>query len=213
MTAPTAAPAGAGRQPRDVANEACAVGAAVRPPHDYLAQEKTMSTTDHPPIVPTIGTVEAMHEAAHEHRDDEWWLTAHTAARVAQELMEGPDAPLTFEALASANRSRCERWHPGFPVDGWTGADWATAMAGEAGEACNVVKKIRRADHGAASPRDPARALLLQQLGAELADTVIYLDLLAQHYGLDLAGHVVAKFNIVSEREGFPERLQAEGQG
>jgi len=43
---------------------------------------------------------------------------------------------LTFAEVARVNRLRCERWNPGFPDDGWTGADWSNALAGEAGEAC-----------------------------------------------------------------------------
>lgn len=47
--------------------------------------------------------------------------------------------------MLEINRRRCERWHPGFPHDpgGWSGADWSNAMCGEAGEAANVVKKLR----------------------------------------------------------------------
>lgn len=48
---------------------------------------------------------------------------------------------------------------------------------------------------------------LRNQLGWELADTVAYADLLAQYYGIDLGRAVREKFNHVSEREGFPERL------
>ena len=117
---------------------------------------------------------------------------------------------LSFRQLADVNRQRVERWHPGFPHDDWTGADWATAMAGEAGEACNVVKKLRRAAAQIPGANDPDVDVLTGQLGAELADTVIYLDLLAQHYGIDLGPVVIAKFNAVSVREGFPERLHDE---
>lgn len=116
-------------------------------------------------------------------------------------------AALTFAHLAATNLQRCKRWHPGFPADGWTGADWGNAAAGEMGEACNVVKKLRRGEAAMPGANDPGRDKLIEQLGQELADTVIYLDLLAQHYGIDLAEAVVAKFNAVSVREGFPERL------
>lgn len=116
-------------------------------------------------------------------------------------------ADLTFAALAATNLARCRRWHPGFPLDNWTGADWGNAAAGEMGEACNVVKKLRRWVVGHPGATDPDPMALVDQLGEEIADTVIYLDLLAQHYGIDLAAAVVAKFNAVSVREGFPERL------
>jgi NTP pyrophosphatase (non-canonical NTP hydrolase) len=123
-----------------------------------------------------------------------------------------PVSDLTFRLLAETNRTRCQRWHPGFPADSWTGADWSNAMQGEAGEAGNVVKKLRRAELNTRGALDPSVETLREQLGAEIADTVIYADLLAQFYGLDLAEHVARKFNAVSSREGFPERLPQPGE-
>lgn len=117
------------------------------------------------------------------------------------------DGPLTFAEVSRINRQRCERWHPGFPADGWTGSDWSNAMAGEAGETCNVVKKLRRDDFDKAQAAADTRPDLLAKLAMEIGDTFMYLDLLAQFYGLDLAECVVATFNRVSVREGFPERL------
>ena len=118
---------------------------------------------------------------------------------------------MTFAEVTEANAQRCARWHGGFPLneDGWTGADWSNAMQGEAGEAGNVVKKLRRLECSLVGNRGADRepAVLLAQLGEELADTFIYLDLLATYYGVDLQAAIVAKFNAVSEREGFPERI------
>lgn len=114
---------------------------------------------------------------------------------------------MTFQHLSEINRKRCERWHPGFPNDGWTGADWATAMAGEAGETCNVVKKFRRRDFGIQQAAGDTHDGLRAKLATEIGDTLLYLDLLAQHYGLDLETCVRDTFNRVSDREGFPERL------
>mgnify|MGYP001604808620 CR=1 FL=1 len=108
--------------------------------------------------------------------------------------------------LREANRSRVVRWHGPDSVP-WTGADWSNAMCGEAGEAANVVKKLRRAETGARNDGDPDRIVLCARLGAELADTIIYADLLADHYGIDLTRHIMMKFDLVSERMGFPERL------
>lgn len=122
---------------------------------------------------------------------------------------------LTFTEVSTINAKRADRWHHGFPneVDGWTGADWSNAMQGEAGEAGNVVKKLRRietsirqAEQG--QERDEAyEAMLKQKLATEIGDTFLYLDLLAQFYGLDLQRCVVDTFNRVSIREGFPERI------
>lgn len=112
---------------------------------------------------------------------------------------------LTFKALRETSLARCRRWHPGGVAD-WSLSDWATATAGEMGEACNVVKKLNRERDGIVG-NNLALAELRAQLGHEIADTLIYLDLLAAAAGIDLAAAVVDKFNIVSERNGFPERL------
>lgn len=114
---------------------------------------------------------------------------------------------LTFDQVSETNRKRAERWHPGFPMDGWTGADWSNAMQGEAGEAGNVVKKLRRLEFGLVQAADDNGPDLLSKLSTEIGDTFLYLDLLAQFYGLNLADCVARTFNRVSVREGFPERL------
>jgi NTP pyrophosphatase (non-canonical NTP hydrolase) len=116
---------------------------------------------------------------------------------------------LSFNELREANVARCQRWHPGFPIDDtWTGADWSNAMCGEVGEAANVVKKIRRVETGSApGPDDPPVGTLVKMLADELGDIIAYADLLAAYYGIDLSQAVAQKFNRVSERQGFPERL------
>lgn len=50
---------------------------------------------------------------------------------------------LTFDEITVANVARCDRWHKGGMTD-WSVADWAVAMAGEAGEVCNVVTTSER---------------------------------------------------------------------
>lgn len=134
-------------------------------------------------------------------------------------------AALTFSRLSETNGQRCERWHgPDWrePEDAWTIADWSNALAGEAGEAANVVKKLRRIDadlwdkqkypgetRGDLVHKPPAEArdLLVSRLRNELADVVLYADLLAQKTGIDLGAAVREKFNRVSEEQGFAERL------
>lgn len=121
-----------------------------------------------------------------------------------------PPFSLTFDQVTEANMARAKKWHPGFPAPdatGWNGADWSNAMCGEAGEAANVVKKLRRYECGLRGIGDPTEADLLAMLADEIADVFTYLDLLATYYGIDLPAAVVAKFNRVSERQGFPDRL------
>lgn len=122
---------------------------------------------------------------------------------------------LMFGELSETNARRANRWHGGFPMveDGWTIADWSNAMCGEAGEAANVVKKIRRLDTGIQQAEqgdrseDEMRSALIYKLAKELGDTIIYADLLATKAGISLADAVVYAFNQVSDREGFPEKL------
>lgn len=74
---------------------------------------------------------------------------------------------------------------------------------------CNVVKKLNRLRDGLVGNHgdDVSHAQLVDKLGKELADVVIYCDLLAQREGLNLGELVRLKFNEVSERNNFPERL------
>jgi NTP pyrophosphatase (non-canonical NTP hydrolase) len=119
---------------------------------------------------------------------------------------------LTFRLLRTRNVSRAKRWHPGFPDDeSWNLADWSNAMCGEAGEAANIVKKLRRIEDDLNSPGDNITAEQAEELRLalekELADVVCYADLLAAKIGCDLALAVRKKFNEISERQGFPERI------
>ena len=115
-------------------------------------------------------------------------------------------ADLTFAEVIEANRVRCLKWHDQ-DSEQWTGADWSNAMCGEAGETANVVKKLRRHETRTSSPMDPPEDVLRSALADEIADTFLYLALLADHYGVDMPSAIVSKFNKVSERQGFPDRL------
>jgi len=116
---------------------------------------------------------------------------------------------LTFATVSTTNVARCHRWHPDFDDEdpSWTGADWSNAMAGEAGEVCNVIKKLRRDDLGIRQAAADTRGALLAKLADEIGDVFLYLDLLAQFYGLNIDRCIADTFNRVSQREGFPERL------
>jgi NTP pyrophosphatase (non-canonical NTP hydrolase) len=116
---------------------------------------------------------------------------------------------MNLETIRAVNVERAQRWHKGFPYgdDDWSGADWSNAMCGEVGEAANVVKKIRRLETGTMQIGEPELEYLRQQLGHEIADVILYADLLAAYYGIDLASVITQKFNLVSEKYGFPERL------
>lgn len=113
---------------------------------------------------------------------------------------------LVFEDLRRANVARCEDVFNA--IHDWSPTDWACAMAGECGEACNEVKKLRRLD-GADSIKntDIHRQELRLKIGKELADLVIYADLLAARLGIDLGDAVTRKFNEVSKKRKSKVRL------
>lgn len=119
--------------------------------------------------------------------------------------------PLNFDEMAFQNAARCERWHgPRWldDDDSWTLADWSNAMGGEAGEAQNVVKKIRRIQSGLWAtqkyPGDSTPGLA----GMNSTEAMATLrDKLANEARIDLGTAVREKFNRVSEAQGFPERL------
>jgi len=102
---------------------------------------------------------------------------------------------LTFRVLRGSNLARCplfknakgEIKHSGRD---WSLNDWYTATSGELGEAGNILKKIRRGD----MTLHEAKPMLAR----ELADVVIYLDLLAAEAGIDLDQAVLETFNAKS---------------
>lgn len=118
-----------------------------------------------------------------------------------------------FHRLREANSSRADEWHRR-EFRPWTGGDLGNAAAGEMGEACNLVKMLRRLETLRVQPPNFAtrHEILTARLAEELADTILYIDLLADHYGVDLWEAITSKFNRVSVREGFPHRLDDKAQ-
>lgn len=114
---------------------------------------------------------------------------------------------LSFSALREANMKRLPQFKnsKGEPAhekpDGsdWSLAEWMNAVAGELGEAANIIKKIRRGD----MTLEEARPLLAK----EFADIVTYLDITAMQAGVNLGKATEDKFNEVSERVGSNVRL------
>jgi len=102
--------------------------------------------------------------------------------------------------LRDANARRQDEWCDNGAVPDLSFR--ATELAGETGEACNVVKKLERERHGWRGSRATKEAL-----AAELADVIICADLLAMTAGIDLAAAVREKFNATSEANGLTTRL------
>ena len=106
---------------------------------------------------------------------------------------------LTFAALRTANNLRQKQWEAGatFTIE-YLGC----ALAGEVGEACNIIKKLARERLGAVGSRAN-----YTQLAEELADAVIYIDLIARKAGINLDEAIRAKFNQTSTKYDLGARL------
>lgn len=116
---------------------------------------------------------------------------------------------LTFAHFRAVNHERALLWHKG-GLEEWSVADWAVATAGECGEICDAVKKLRRIECSVESKntRQPENAVdAILDIAKEIGDTAVYLDLLAQRLGLNLEDCIRNTFNRISEREGMPQRL------
>ena len=141
-------------------------------------------------------------------------LDAATAPLVAErERLIARAAELSFAEVTRENIARCNRWHKNGITD-WSPERWAVAMQGEAGEVCNALKKLFRIEDEIANINDPDRQIstregAIAKIGEEIADTFLYLNLLACRLGISLEAEVIAKFNSTSEKYGFPERLPA----
>lgn len=104
-----------------------------------------------------------------------------------------------LQTLRRANQLRNKEWDPDEVLDE---AFFAVELAGETGEACNVVKKIIRQSLGLPGSRSD-----VNMLAEELADVVIVVDLLANCFNIDLSKAIVEKFNKTSDKIGLSVKL------
>jgi NTP pyrophosphatase (non-canonical NTP hydrolase) len=117
----------------------------------------------------------------------------------------------SIKEISRINLQRCLRWHPD-GINSWSLSDWAVAVSGEVGELCNVVKKLNRERDGLKGNKESMTELQIA-LWKEVADVYLYLDLFAQAAKMDLATAIAHKFDEVSIRNGFPERLGSPASG
>ena len=103
---------------------------------------------------------------------------------------------MDFDELRAANTRRDQESYQ--MCREWTLADWGLALAGEVGEACNLIKKTRRGEG------IPAELIM-----NEIADVIIYADLLADSLGESLHDAIIRKFNATSNRIGSSITLTA----
>lgn len=113
---------------------------------------------------------------------------------------------ITFAKLRKVNTIRNDEVFN--PCNNWSLMEWACAMAGEAGEVCGAIKKMRRMEEGTNSAKDPNDLnVYKRKVADEMADVIIYLDLMASKMDIDLGQAVVDKFNEVSDRMNAVTRI------
>ena len=86
---------------------------------------------------------------------------------------------------------------------------WTTALAGEVGELCNMVKKIQRVELGGVDGGSSytAKDITPDMLKDEIGGIAIYLDLLASLLGISLEDAIIETFNNKSTQLGFKEKM------
>lgn len=117
---------------------------------------------------------------------------------------------LTFRTLRQGNLKRLPMFrdaqgrtcHSKEDGSDWPPASWLQAVVGKLGEYANLRKKVERGD----LTEDEARPALAD----ELADVVIYLDILASQLGINLGEAIISKWNRTSEKVGAPIYIDAE---
>jgi NTP pyrophosphatase (non-canonical NTP hydrolase) len=132
------------------------------------------------------------------------WPSPEAPAREATAFAMN-DGMTTHPTLRSANIARQNEWDQDNQI---SAAYRGNELAGEVGEACNVIKKLERERLGILGSR-----ATVGELADELADVLICADLVAMHYGIDLEAAVARKFNATSEKVGLQTRLAAPNDG
>jgi hypothetical protein len=126
--------------------------------------------------------------------------------------MSYPTYDLTINKIFDMSVSRAEKWHPG-GIEEWSALEWAGAMAGEAGEAANFAKKLKRIETNMKNIKAEAQSQLTLEdaranVAIEVADTILYGVLVMARVGIKNPEKILRDvFNKKSEEYGFPERL------
>lgn len=106
---------------------------------------------------------------------------------------------MSLAVLRQANEQRQKEWDP---TDAITVEYRGNELAGEVGEACNIIKKLARERLGIRGSRATTA-----ELAEELADIVICVDLIAMQMGIDLSYAIELKFNATSLKYGLKTAL------
>lgn len=116
--------------------------------------------------------------------------------------------------IQAVSITRSNRWHNGDYKE-WSALEWAGAMCGEAGEAANAAKKLKRLEDKLVSLNSVEenrhytnKEQAKNAIGKEVADTILYGVLLMARAGITDVEEVIREvFNAKSIEYNFPERL------
>lgn len=123
---------------------------------------------------------------------------------------EGKELRLDLDKFSDLNRNRAAegfKTYKNVPITYWT-----TALAGEVGELCNMIKKQERVAHGGIDGGSSytAASLTPEDLKEEIGGIFIYLDLISGLLGIDLTDAIIHTFNSKSEKYGFAQKYTPE---
>jgi len=125
---------------------------------------------------------------------------------VTETLIKIQDPYLTFKKFQIINDLRSNEWHG--ENEDQSLADFGNALAGEAGELCNFLKKIRRVQSGMRYRASEGNIIeLTERASYEIADVIIQAFLVATELNLDVETILKTKFNITSDEFGFSQKL------
>ena len=123
--------------------------------------------------------------------------------------------PFDLNQFSQVNLSRCVSPEGfGHSLEAWSFAEWTNAMAGEAGEACNLTKKLlRHRDQVAGNYKseDGDVENLKLRAAKEICDGIIYGDLAIQALGFRTSDVLEEVFNEKSDQLNCPIRYEREG--
>ncbi len=112
---------------------------------------------------------------------------------------------MDIKYLSALNKKRCEQdFKEPLNNTGWDPIRWALTIAEETGEVAEAVL-------GAFGGKKAKAHLGVKHIGEEIADVVIYCDLLATRLGLSLEDIVIKKFNKKSRKIGSKIKLDSRG--
>lgn len=131
------------------------------------------------------------------------WYSEYELYRDHTRPSTGVSEAFEMRSFSAENLDRCTS-PSGFnhPLESWSLSDWMTATLGELGEAANVLKKLNRVRDGVPGNKETPDELR-QMFADEIADSYIYLDLLAQAAGIDLPQAIRSKFDRTSQKIGY----------